>query len=113
MRFGNLTAQWQANPRTRGLSSKERNEEIGGVHDARTFVFNEDLDAISSLTPAKCNVAVCFESGINSVVQEIDQHLFNLRGVCANHCFQTSPDLNFEPGFQIHNTLYQTGKIDI
>src|SRR5262249_51985357 len=108
MRFGNLTAQWQANPRTRGLRGKERNEEISGVHDARTFVFNEDLDAISFLTPAKRNVAVCFESGINSVVQEIDQHLFNLRRVCANHCFRTLLDLNLEPGFQIHDTLYQT-----
>ena len=31
MPFGNLPAQYQADPRSRGLSSKERNEQICGV----------------------------------------------------------------------------------
>ena len=96
-----------------GLRGKERNEEIGGVHDAGTFVFNKDLNAISFLTPAKRDVSMCFKRGINSVVHQIDQRLFNLRRVYANSRFRTRPDLNLEPGFQIHDTLYQRGKIDV
>ena len=80
--FSNLTAQRETNSRTVGLRGKERNEEICGVHDAGTFVFHKDLNAISFLMPAKRDVSLCFKRGINSVVHQIDQRLFNLRCVC-------------------------------
>jgi hypothetical protein len=70
--FGNLTAQWQTNSRPVRLGGKERNEQIGGVHDPGTFVFHKDLNAISFLTPAKRDVSICFKRGINSIVQQID-----------------------------------------
>src|SRR5437773_12252117 len=76
MSFSNLTAQWQTNPRALGLRGKERNEEISGVHDARTVVFNKDLNAISFLAPPKRDVSMRFKRGINGVVHEIDQRLF-------------------------------------
>jgi hypothetical protein len=72
VRFGNLTAQWQANAGALRFRGKERNEEIGWVHDPWTFVFNKDLNAISFLTPAERNVPLRFKRGINSVVQQID-----------------------------------------
>src|SRR6476659_9716119 len=111
--FSNLTAQRETNSRAVGLRGKERNEEISGVHDAGTFVFNEDLKAISFLTPSKGDGSMCFKRGINSVVHQVDQCLFNLRRVYANSHFRTRPDLNLEPGFQIDDTLYQGGKIDV
>ena len=73
MRFGNLTAQWETNSRALRFCGKEGNEEIGGVHDAGTFVFDKDLNAISFLAPAKRNVSMCFKRGVNSVVHQIDQ----------------------------------------
>src|SRR5437773_12253837 len=72
VRFSNLTAQWQTNPRALGLCGKEWNEEISGVHDPGTVVFNEDLDAISFLTPSKRDVSMRFKRGVNSVVHQID-----------------------------------------
>src|SRR6188768_562443 len=65
--FGNLTAQRETNSRAFGLRGKKRNEKISGVHDAGTFVFNKDLNAISFLPPAKCDVSMCFERGVNSI----------------------------------------------
>ena len=70
--FSNLTAQWQTNPRALGLRGKERNEEISGVHDAGTFVFNKDLNAGSFFTPRERDVSMRFKRGINGVVHEID-----------------------------------------
>src|SRR6516162_4097512 len=72
VRFSNLTAQWQPNAGAVWLRGKERNEEIGGVHNAGTFVFNKDLKAISFLTPPKCDISMGFKRGINCVVQQID-----------------------------------------
>src|SRR4029453_14104980 len=72
VRFSNLTAQWQSNSGAFRFRGKERNEEIGGGHDAGTFLFNKDLDAISFLTPTERDVSVRFNRGINSVVQKID-----------------------------------------
>src|SRR6266404_6883882 len=65
MSFSNLTAQWQTNPRALGLRGKERNEEISGVHDPGTVVFNKDLNAISFLTPPERDVSMRFKRGIN------------------------------------------------
>jgi len=70
--FSNLTAQWQANPRALGFRGKEGNEQISGVHDPGTFVFNEDLNAISFLTPPERYVSVRFKRGVNGVVHQID-----------------------------------------
>ena len=70
--FSDLTAQWQTNPRALGLRRKEWNEEISGVHDAGTFVFNKDLNAISFLTPSGRDVSMRFKRGIHSVVHQID-----------------------------------------
>src|SRR5438477_9910175 len=97
--FSNLTAQWQTNPRALGLRGKERNEEISGVHDPGTVVFNKDLNAISFLTPPERDVSMRFKRGINGVVHQIDQRLFNLRRVYANNRFRTRPDLNLDPRF--------------
>src|SRR5262249_48891008 len=72
MRFGNLAAQWQPDPGTFLFRGKKRNEEISWIHDARTFVFNDDLHAISFLAPANRDVSAHFQRGINSVVQQID-----------------------------------------
>ena len=99
MGFGNLTAQRETNSRAVGLGGKERNEEIGGVHYAGTFVFHKDLNAISFLTPAKRDVSLCFKRGIHSVMHQVDQRLFNLRRVYANSRFRTRADLNLEPRF--------------
>src|SRR5439155_12493583 len=82
--FSNLTAQWQTNSRAVGLCCKKRNEKIGRVHNARTFVFNKNLNATCFLAPTKRDVSMRFKRGINSVVHQIDQRLFNLRRVCAN-----------------------------
>src|SRR5215510_16116483 len=71
VRFGNLTAQWQPYAGAVRFRGKKRNEQIGGIHDAGTFVFNKDLDTISFLAPAKRNVAMCFKCGIDGVVQQI------------------------------------------
>src|SRR5207247_6548594 len=87
--FSNLTAQWQTNPRALGLRGKEWNEEISGVHDPGTFVFDKDLNAISFLTPPERDVSVRFKRGISRVVHQIDQSLFNLRRVYANTRFRT------------------------
>jgi hypothetical protein len=111
--FSNLTAQWETNPRALGLRGKEWNEEISGIHDPGTVVFNKDLNAISFLTPPERDVSMRFKRGINGVVHQIDQRLFNLRRVDANYGFRTRPDLNLEPGFQIHDMLYQRGKVDV
>ena len=111
--FSNLTAQWQTNPRALGLRGKEWNEEISGVHDPGTFVFNKDLNAISFLTPPERDVSMRFKRGVNGVVHQIDQRLFNLRCVCVNSRLWTRPDLNLDPPFQIHDALYQRGKIDV
>ena len=72
MRFGNLTTQRQTNSGAVGLCGKERNEEIGGIHDTGTVVFNQDLNAIAFLTPPKRDVSMRLKRGIHSIVHQID-----------------------------------------
>src|SRR4051812_10708958 len=74
VRFGNLTAQRETDSGALRLGRKERNKKIGGVHDAGSFVFNKNLNAICFLTPAKRDVSMCFKGGINGVVHQVDQH---------------------------------------
>jgi hypothetical protein len=47
VRFGDLTTQWQTDPRTVWLCGKKRHERIRRIHNPGPFVLNKDFEYIS------------------------------------------------------------------
>src|SRR5206468_1962111 len=95
--FGNLTAQWQTDPRTLGLCGEKRHEKICRIHNALSLILDKDLNATFFIAPPDGDVSVSFKCRIYSVVHQINPSLLNLRRACANHCFRTQQDLTFAP----------------
>jgi len=85
MGFGNLAAKWQTDPRTLGLCGEKRHEKICRIHNALSLVLDKDLNATFFLTPPNRDVSLSFKCGINGVVHQIDQGLFNLGRIGTNH----------------------------
>src|SRR5438105_15729258 len=78
VRFRNLTAQRQTNPRALGLCGEKWHEQIRRVHDSGSFVLNKNLNRIFFLPPADYDVSARLKRGINGIAHQINQQLFEL-----------------------------------
>src|ERR1051326_2418358 len=81
MRLRDLPAQRETDSRAAGFGCKEWNEKIRRVHDARTGIADKNFDAFWQITPAGGDRSFCFERRFGGVVKNVDEQLFQLRGV--------------------------------
>src|SRR5260370_26012269 len=70
--FGNLTTQWQTDPRTLGLCGEKRHEKICRVHNALSLILDKDFNATFFIAPPDRDVSLSFKCRIYRVVHQIN-----------------------------------------
>src|SRR5438876_6451320 len=113
MRFCNLPAERQSDAGAAWLRGEEWNEQICRVHNPLAFITNDHFDAIAGFAPENCDRSLRLERGIDRIVHEINQDLFDLRPVRMNSYFRSGNDSYFKPRLEINDSLHQLAKIDI
>src|SRR2546427_11020361 len=92
VRFGNLTAQDQADPGAFRLGRKKGNEKIAGAGESRAFIPDGNFEARSRFDPSHFDPALRFERRIDRVAQKIDQKLFQLVAVSLKRYRRSARD---------------------
>src|SRR5260370_31063985 len=78
MRLSDLAAEGEANARATRLGREERDEQIRGPGNSRTFVVDPVFNARSVFPPADVDAAAGLESCVGGDVQQVDQQLIEL-----------------------------------
>ena len=94
MIFRDLPAEHEADAAAFALRREKRDEQIRGVGDARAVVLDEELDVRGGFFPADAHTAAGFECGFDGVFEEVDEDLFDLRGVAGNREGRAGDDFN-------------------
>ncbi len=100
MRFGNLSAEHQADARAALLRGKEWNEEIRRIWNARTFVHNANFQIAVRSFPTDAYAASGFQRRFHRIVDEIDEKLIELVGVRLDFQIRSRRDVYFHSRFE-------------
>src|SRR5690349_12952895 len=88
MRFSDLTAENEPDPRPSRLRREERHEEVAGIRQSRAFVLHPQLHRWRRRTgkalPTYGDPATGFLHGIDGVANQIDEQLFELIAVALD-----------------------------
>ncbi len=76
-----LSAEHEADAGALGFRGKKRHEEIRRIGEARTVVLDGDLQLRAIFFPTEAHAAAGFLGGFDGIFGEIDEDLFDLRGV--------------------------------
>ncbi len=113
MRFRDLPAERQSDAGTAGLGGEKGNKQICRIQDPLSFITNDHFDAVARFAPSNLHRSLGFERGVDCIVHEINENLFDLRGVRVDLQLRSGNNLHFQSRLEIYHPLHQLAKIDI
>ena len=78
MGFGDLAAEDEADAGAAAFGSEEGDEQVGGIGEAGAFVANGDFEGCGEVAVVKEDAAVGGLGGFDTVLDEVDEGLFEL-----------------------------------
>jgi hypothetical protein len=118
--FGDLAAEDEADAGAFGLRGEKRHEEIGRLRDAGAVVFDEDFYGVGGAggeaAPGNAGggggfaLGALLERGLDGVFDQVDEDLFDLRGVAGERERGAAEQLDREAAFEGDDALDERGE---
>ena len=112
MRFGDLPAERQTNSGPAGLRREKRNEQVCRIHNPGSGIADENFHAFREIAPAGCDRSLRFERSFRGVVQNIDEQLFQLRGIGVDGDVRARNHAHCDARLEIRHPFDQLAEID-
>src|SRR6476659_7553416 len=107
MCLGDLAAEREADTGHGGLGGEERYEQVGRIRQARTLVFDGDLERAVDLLPVDPHLPAftALERRVDRVPDDVDQQLFELVGIRGDVRVPVARYLDWQPILELGDAV--------